>query len=86
MHNVALDAVIAYKTKGQKHHFLDSYKEEPMLPNDPMILLSYINTKLRDNYKTLDDLCDDLQADKKEIEQKLSAIDYTYDAKLNRFV
>ena len=86
MHNVALDAVIAYKTKGQKHHFLDSYKEELMLPNDPMILLSYINTKLRDNYKTLDDLCDDLQADKKEIEQKLSAIDYTYDAKLNRFV
>ena len=86
MHNVALDAVIAYKTKGQKHHFLDSYKEELMLPNDPMILLSYINTKLRDNYKTLDDLCDDLQADKKKKKKKLSAIDYTYDAKLNRFV
>ena len=57
-----------------------------MLPNDPMILLSYINTKLRDNYKTLNELCDDLQADKTEIEQKLSAIDYIYDAKLNRFV
>ena len=86
MHNVALDAVIAYKTKGEKHHFLDTYKEASMLPNDPMILLSYINTKLRDEYPSLDSLCDDLQADRAEIEQKLSAVDYTYNADLNRFV
>ena len=57
-----------------------------MLPNDPMILLSYINTKLRDNYKSLDALCDDLQADKLKIEEKLKSIDYSYDASLNRFV
>ena len=57
-----------------------------MLPNDPMILLSFINTKLRDDYPTLDDLCDDLQEDKTELVQKLKAIDYTYDAELNRFV
>ncbi|MBQ1638514.1 MAG: DUF4250 domain-containing protein [Ruminococcus sp.] len=57
-----------------------------MIPNDPMILLSYINTKLRDDYPTLDALCDDLQADKAEIEAKLKAIDYTYNAELNRFV
>lgn len=57
-----------------------------MLPNDPMILLSFINTKLRDDYPTLDALCDDLQEDKTELVQKLKAIDYTYDEELNRFV
>lgn len=57
-----------------------------MLPNDPMILLSYINTKLRDDYPTLDALCDDLQADKAEIEANLKAIDYTYNAELNKFI
>lgn len=57
-----------------------------MLPNDPMILLSYINTKLRDQYTSLDDLCDDMQTDRTQIEEKLKAIDYTYDASLNRFV
>ena len=57
-----------------------------MLPNDPMILLSYINTKLRDDYPTLDALCDDLQADKTEIEAKLKVIDYSYNAELNKFI
>ena len=90
MHNVALDAVIAYKTKGVKHHFLEHYRtgerSTPMIPNDPMILLSYVNTKLRDDYPSLDALCDDLNADKAALEEKLRAIDYTYSAELNRFV
>ena len=46
-----------------------------MLPNDPMILLSYINTKLRDEYASLDELCDDLNEDRKQIEEKLKTID-----------
>lgn len=57
-----------------------------MLPNDPMILLSFINTKLRDGYPSLDALCDDLQEDKAELEEKLKAIDYTYNAELNKFI
>ena len=57
-----------------------------MLPNDPMILLSYVNTKLRDDYPSLVALCDDLNADREEIEKKLKAIDYAYNAELNRFV
>ena len=57
-----------------------------MLPNDPMILLSFINTKLRDFYPDLDALCDDLQADRAEIEQKLASIDYAYHAELHRFM
>lgn len=56
------------------------------LPNDPMILLSVVNTKLRDFYKNLDELCEDMNVDKDELLQKLSAIDYIYDEKLNRFV
>lgn len=57
-----------------------------MIPNDPMILLSFINTKLRDDYKSLDLLCDDLQIDKTELEAKLSTIDYKYDPDLNKFI
>ena len=56
-----------------------------MLPNDPMILLSYINTKLRAEYASLDELCDDLNEDRKQIEEKLKTIDYYYSAELNRF-
>ena len=57
-----------------------------MLPKAPMILLSYIKTKLRDDYASLDALCDDLQTDRAEIENTLSAIDYQYSAELNKFV
>ena len=57
-----------------------------MLPNDPMILLSYINTKLRDFYPSLDDLCDDLQEDRAAIEEKLKQVDYVYNEELNRFL
>ena len=57
-----------------------------MIPQDPMILLSYLNTKLRDEYKSLDLLCDDLQLDKSDIIQKMSSLDYAYDDALNRFV
>lgn len=55
-------------------------------PNDPMILLSYINTQLRDNYNTFEELCKSMCVDGQEIKSKLSAIDYAYDETLNRFV
>jgi hypothetical protein len=57
-----------------------------MFPQDPMILLSYVNTKLRDEYPSLDELCDDLDADRKELVRKLAAVNYTYSAEQNRFV
>lgn len=57
-----------------------------MLPNNPELLLSIINTKLRDFYSSLDDLCDDLDEDKENIINLLSSIDYTYDENLNKFV
>lgn len=56
------------------------------LPNDAIMLLSVINTKLRDFYKSLDALCEDMNADKLEILQKLNAIGYEYSEELNRFI
>lgn len=50
------------------------------------MLLSFVNLKLRDFYKNLDELCEDLDADKKEILEKLQAMDYTYDEEKNQFV
>ena len=55
------------------------------LPDDAMMLLSVINTKLRDYYRNLDELCDDLNADKGAILEKLGTIGYEYDEELNRF-
>lgn len=56
------------------------------LPQDPFILFSYINTKLRDNYASLDILCEDLDVDKEELVNKLATIGMVYDASLNKFV
>lgn len=57
-----------------------------MIPKDPVMLLSFINLKLRDYYDDLDALCDDLDIDRQEIENKLAVIDYRYDSEKNQFV
>lgn len=56
------------------------------IPNDPIILLSFINTKLRDNYASLAELCDDLEVTEDEIVAKLLSVGYVYDKKQNKFV
>ena len=56
------------------------------LPNNPFVLLIYINTKLRDNYSSLDDLVDDLDLNKDEIINALKSINYEYDESLNKFI
>lgn len=56
-----------------------------MLPNDPVMLLSYVNLKLRDFYPSLDALCEDLDIDREELTEKLAAINYRYDEGTNRF-
>ena len=57
-----------------------------MLPNDPILLLSVVNTKLRDQYPTLEALCDDLEEDRQALEEKLAAVDYRYDPQRTQFV
>ena len=55
------------------------------LPHDPFILLSVVNTKLRDRYPSLDALCDDLGESKDALTETLSAAGFAYDAAQNQF-
>ena len=56
-----------------------------MLPTDPVMMLSFVNMKLRGQYASLDDLCDDLDVSKDEILSKLKRINYEYDETSNQF-
>lgn len=56
------------------------------LPKDPILLLSVVNTKLRDYYPTLEQLCEDMDVKTASIMNPLNAIDYRYDANRNQFV
>lgn len=56
------------------------------MPKDPVMLLSFLNMKLRDFYPDLHALCEDMDADEEEIIQKLAEIDYYYDREKNQFV
>lgn len=57
-----------------------------MIPKDPAMLLSFINLKLRDYYDSLEDLCEDLDADGTQIRESLGSIGYRYDEEKNQFV
>lgn len=61
-------------------------KKEIRLPKDPVILLSVVNTKLRDQYPTLDALCEDLDIVKEELTDRLGKIGYEYMEEKNQFV
>lgn len=55
------------------------------MPTNPVILLSYINTQLRNNFADLDDLCKSLDWSKSEIIYHLAKINYEYDGNYNQF-
>lgn len=55
------------------------------LPRDPVILLSFINTRLRDEYDSLADLCSALDAEQAAITEALAEIGYTYEPETNQF-
>ena len=57
-----------------------------MIPNDPVMLLSYVNTQLRDHYANLEQMCQSLAIDQAQLEEKLRGIDYVYDRETNQFV
>lgn len=54
-------------------------------PKDPMMLLSWVNMKLRDYYPNLDSLCEDLEIDRKELETALAAAGFEYNEAQNKF-
>ena len=57
-----------------------------MIPKDPVILLGFINMKLRDTGKTLKEYCEEEQLDVVGLCRTLDAIDYRYDETRNQFV
>ena len=57
-----------------------------MLPNDPIMLLSFVNMKLRDQYASLDALCEDMDANREEIIAKLAEVGYEYNTERNQFI
>lgn len=57
-----------------------------MIPKDPVMLLSFVNLKLRDYYSDLESMCDALAIDQGELTEKLASIDYHYNKERNQFV
>lgn len=55
------------------------------IPNDPMILLSFVNTKLRDEYSSLEEFCKGHNLDIEALKKKLEEIGFQYNAELKQF-
>lgn len=54
-------------------------------PKDPAMLMSWVNMKLRDFYGSLDELCEDLEIDRNELEDRLAKVGFEYNSELNKF-
>ena len=56
------------------------------MPKDPVMLLSFVNTQLRDNYNSLEELCKSYMISEEEITNKLKSINYEYNNEKNQFL
>ena len=56
-----------------------------MIPNDPVMLLSFVNMKLRDEFSNLDELCGVLDVSREDLARRLKALGYAYNEKTNQF-
>ena len=56
------------------------------LPEDPIILYSFINTQLRDKYPSLEEFCKSNSLDAEAISARLGAVGFEYNAELNKFI
>jgi len=59
---------------------------EQLFKMDSYMLLSIINTKLRDGYDSFNSFCEDIDIDSKVLEDKLKNIGYIYQQHLNQFI
>ena len=55
------------------------------MPKDPVMLMSFINMKLRDVYPSLDALCDDMDVDRGVLESKMAEVGLEYNQAANKF-
>lgn len=67
-------------------HLLRKDKNMNQLPQDPIMLYSVINTKLRDFYSSLEVLCEDMNVDEEELKEKLATVGFEYNEDQNQFV
>lgn len=86
------------RTKGDKPQISPFYKKNVILPaislnrfimelpKDPAMLLSFVNTKLRDEYPSLREMCLSMDIDSNALTSALQAIGYEYDERLNKFI
>ena len=56
-----------------------------MIPKAPVILLSFVNARLRDEYDSLEELFGALDVSRPDLEERLAAIGYLYNATMNQF-
>lgn len=56
-----------------------------MLPQDPFILFSYVNTQLRDNFPSLEALCDDAGVTVEDVVSRLEKAGFRYDPEQRQF-
>lgn len=69
-----------------EHFLLRKDKNMNQLPQDPIMLYSVINTKLRDFYSSLEVLCEDMNVDEEELKEKLATVGFEYNEDQNQFV
>lgn len=80
------------QTPGESIHFVFMGDETQIggmkmdVPHDPIILVSFVNTKLRDQFATLEEFCKTYDVDEQELRTTLEDIDYQYDETTNQFV
>jgi len=56
-----------------------------MIPQDPVILYSYINTMLRDRYPSLEEFCEANGVEEDDIIRRLRMAGFEYDETINQF-
>lgn len=55
------------------------------MPKDPMMLMSFVNMRLRDNHLTLDEFCKDMDISRSELENKMAEVGFEYNPEANKF-
>jgi len=60
-------------------------EKQENIPQDPYILLSYVNTRLRDDYPDIGSMCDDLAIDRGVLEKRLADAGFEYMPEINQF-
>lgn len=81
-------AVMKSRLKRKRRRKMENCRQKEnkkMIPQDPIMLLSFVNLKLRDHYPDPDTMCEDLDISRTELEEKLKSAGYIYDREQNRY-